>query len=89
MAVSTIPKIQAPFQDLSSGDLDDLKGVDKTGFYYIRTGVAHAPQDWIWCLVIGGIGTVQLCFSQNNIFERAYTGSPLAWTEWKYYTPTN
>lgn len=67
---------------LTSGDLNDLKGASNAGFYYIQTGVAHSPQNWSWLLVMGGTGTVQVVFTQNKIILRAYTGSPLAWTDW-------
>ena len=67
---------------LNSGDLNDLKGSENAGFYYVQTGVNNAPQAWTWLLVMGGTGTVQLLFSQNRIYLRAYTGNPLAWTNW-------
>lgn len=87
MASGTINKpIITNGKILNSGDLNDLKGAENAGFYYIQTGVSHSPQDWSWLLVMGGTGTVQVCFSQNKIIIRAYTGSPLAWTSWTTIT---
>lgn len=63
-------------------DLNDYKGVDKAGFYYLQEGVANAPTNWIWMEVINGSGTIQICYTANRCWQRAYTGSPLAWTEW-------
>ena len=67
---------------LNSGDLNDLIGAENAGFYYIQPGVTNAPQTWTWLLVMGGTGTAQLMLSQNRLYLRAYTGSPLAWTAW-------
>lgn len=72
----------------SGDDMNNYTGTDKTGFYEIRNNVGHTPQDWTWCIVIGGSGTLQLAFSQNKIFIRAYTGTPLTWTAWRSITLT-
>lgn len=87
MAVSKISLIPLFKKRLSSGDnLNNLIGDSATGFYYVGVGVANAPQDWTWLIVIGGSGTMQVGFSENKIFLRAYTGSPLLWTSWRQIT---
>ena len=63
-------------------NLNDFKNQNCCGFYYCQAGVANAPTDWSWLLVINGSGTIQVCFTQSRIFIRAYTGNPLAWTNW-------
>ena len=65
------------------GSGSDLNDVKTPGFYYITTGVANCPEDWTWCMVIGGMGVRQVLFRTNVISCRAYTGSPLTWTVWK------
>ena len=75
---------------LGSGDnLNNLTGKSSTGVYYISTGVSNSPVDWATLLVIGGIGTSQIIFNVNTIYMRMYTGSPLAWSAWRYYTLPN
>lgn len=67
---------------LSNVDLNDYKGIDAAGFYYISTGVQNTPASWSWLIIIGGSGTVQIVIQTNAIYVRAYTGNPLAWTTW-------
>lgn len=67
---------------LSNVDLNDYKGIDAAGFYFISTGVQNTPANWSWLIVIGGSGTTQIVIQTNAIYVRAYTGSPLAWTTW-------
>lgn len=67
----------------SGDDMNNYAGLNKTGFYEIQSGVANAPTTWVWCIIIGGTGTLQLVFSASRIYVRAYTGNPLAWTTWK------
>ena len=63
-------------------DLNNFKDQNCCGFYYCKTNVVNAPTSWMWLLVINGVGTVQIGFTQNRIYIRAYTGNPLAWTNW-------
>lgn len=78
--VDNVRQVSQTAADLSNVDLNDYRA---SGFYYIRTGVANAPADWCWCIVCNGIGTMQMCVIANRIYVRCYTGSPLAWTNWK------
>lgn len=88
MANSKIPnwvntKVSKEIAVLRSGDdLDNYKGTNATGLYEITTGVANAPIEWCWMLVIGGSGSIQIIFSQTRIYVRAYTGNPLHWQAW-------
>lgn len=78
-------------RSLSSGDdLNTLVSSDDSGFYYIGGGVSHAPQDWCALIVIARMtgGCTQIAISASNLYYRQYTGSPLAWTSWRYVTGT-
>ena len=84
MAESRIKKNQFFVRTLSSGDdLNNIRGTENAGAYYITTGVTNAPVAWTWLLVLGGVGTIQILFGESFIRIRAYTGNPIAWTSWK------
>ncbi len=83
MAESVIKK-DIPFRrPLVGVDLNDLNSESASGLYEVRNGCTNTPAPWIWLLVIGGLGTTQVAFSTSWIKTRAYTGSPITWTEWK------
>lgn len=68
---------------LVSGDnLNDIYGNLLTACY-ITSGVINSPDSWVWLLVLGGTGTTQVIFAPNYIKIRSYTGSPIAWTQWR------
>lgn len=82
-AVGVIPKT------LGAGDdLNNLYNDYDSGFYRINSGVANSPQDWCRLIVIGGSGCAQLIITPSNLWYRMYTGSPLAWSSWRYLTGT-
>lgn len=62
---------------------DDLNNVTTRGFYQITTQPTNSPVAWSSLMVSGGGETVyQTLFSSNFIYTRAYTGNPIAWTDW-------
>ena len=70
----------------SGSDLNTLIGNEKSGFYYITTGVANVPDNLTYAalLVIANDNvTFQIVSNQQGIWWRAYTGSPIAWRAWK------
>ena len=70
----------------SGKDLNDYKS---NGLYIIQSGVTNAPASWCALLVIGAptaYGVHQLAFSFSAFYVRSYTGSPMAWTNWRSLT---
>lgn len=73
----------------SNRDLDDLWGIEKSGFYYITEGVAHAPTTYCALIVISQERqqdhgtTFQLAFRNTGIYWRSYSGDPLTWGAWR------
>ena len=74
---------------LSSGDLNDLRGMEKSGLYSITTGVTNSPTTWAGLVVTSNdTSTFQMVYKGDAVYTRAYTGDPLAWTEWTYTKPS-
>ena len=75
--------------DGASADLNNLAGV--SGFYYINANVTNAPTSYCMLLSVartasGASATFQIAWKGANLYTRAYTGNPLAWTTWKSYS---
>ena len=70
----------------SGRDLNDYKS---NGLYIIQSGVTNSPSSWCALLVIGTpttYGVHQIAFSFSAFYVRSYTGSPMAWTNWRSLT---
>ena len=82
-SATLIPKTRGAGDDLNSlyNDYD-------SGFYQITTGVTNSPATWCKLIVIGGTGCMQFVVNVGTIFFRMYTGSPLAWSPWRYVSGT-
>ena len=67
-------------------NLNDYVTVNHTGLYNIGgTAPTNCPDTWCQLMVIAsGSGVCQMLFHESFIAIRRRTGSPLAWTAWKY-----
>lgn len=68
----------------SGDDLNTLYGNDKSGFYYITTGVANSPRNYAGLIVIAKSAvTFQLLISIAGLWYREYSGTTPIWGEWR------
>lgn len=71
-------------KSLTSGDdLNTLTGSKDNGEYLIGNGVTNAPLSWGGLLNISSGSAHQLAYNRDAMYVRSYTGSPLAWQNWK------
>lgn len=68
----------------SGDDLDDYRGEERQGFYYISTGVVNSPTNRAALMVMSkGSFTLQFIIRGFHIYWRDYSGNPLAWGKWR------
>ena len=71
---------------------DNLNDYTTSGLYIINAAagnVENCPAGYSALIVtkVPNVSTVhQLCYNNNFIYTRAYTGNPLAWSAWKSVT---
>lgn len=86
MATSKIPSYLDSTTTMLNGSSKNLNDYKTTGFYYIVTNVTNAPTTYAWMLVISSGSSsgacIQIVLKANIIYARAFTGDPLAWTNW-------
>lgn len=78
---------------ISSGqDLNDYKGTDKAGVFYVNgttSTIANTPANYCALYVMSsGTPTFQFAFTKSEFYFRAHTGSPASWGEWRRVTST-
>ena len=72
---------------------NDLNNVTKTGFYYWQSSVpTNSPENKTWCTMqvikSGNIIKQIVYFSNDTIYFRDYSGSPISWQSWYKFTGT-
>lgn len=76
---------------LSGVDMNTIQGESAQGIYAIGGSNTNLPTNANWgvliCIYSFG-GSHQLAYNANGLWVRSYTGSPKAWTAWKYASLT-
>ena len=86
MATSKISNDMSANATYLNGSSKDLNDYSNTGFFTIGTDVVNSPVNYAWLMIIRSPGSdnacVQVLIKPGMVHIRAFTGNPLAWTNW-------